>query len=172
MSATADSIVWLTFVPRTAGCHGAQTERVGAHAFRADAPYSLCGCTTRSRSGGPADTEARHCSTCERVAAGHAVADLSYTGRPGVMRPAAPIDSRKPHIPGTDPLDPLPFTAAERDELIRRVRALTAIAATAGGEGKRGTKIAPRRLAALRAEREAAREQARAHARSLAGGAR
>lgn len=78
-----------------------------------------------------------------------------------------PIDSRKPFRPGSDPLDPLPFSDAERDDLVERARTADRLARSVGGSSKRGVKIKPGRLAELRADRAAAQEQARAHARSL-----
>lgn len=76
------------------------------------------------------------------------------------------IDSIKRFAPGSNPLAPLPFSAAEREELIARVRAAGRRVRENGGRAKLGTTIPPKRLADLRAERTAARESALALARS------
>lgn len=77
------------------------------------------------------------------------------------------LDSIKRHIPGTNPLTPLPFNAQERAELIARVRAAGWRVRANGGRAKRDTTIPPKRLAELRAERAVEREQARVAARAL-----
>lgn len=46
---------------------GQVVQPVGAHAFLGeDAPRSICNSVDRERSKGPADTQARHCTNCER----------------------------------------------------------------------------------------------------------
>lgn len=69
---------WLSFTPAYTIPRGAQRKRLGAHAFRDDAPRSLCGYVARERAGGTADASARRCVWCERVARGES-ADLSVT---------------------------------------------------------------------------------------------
>jgi hypothetical protein len=78
-------------------------------------------------------------------------------------------DSIKRYIPGTNPLDERRYrlSDAERDDLIARVRGGMAEAHARSGHAKRGTTIALKRLAELRAERAAERERARAAAREL-----
>ena len=61
---------WLAFTPAYTMPRGDQTARLGAHAFRADAPRSLCGYVELRRAGGPADDSARRCEWCKRVVAG------------------------------------------------------------------------------------------------------
>jgi hypothetical protein len=61
---------WLAFAPAYANPRGAQTQVLGAHAFRADAPRSLCGYVERAKAGGPADHAARPCVWCKSVIAG------------------------------------------------------------------------------------------------------
>lgn len=155
--------IWLAFTPAYATRRSVSLETLGAHAFRDDAPRSLCGYVERDRVGAEADGKARRCSWCERVAAGRAM------DRSGAAAPVAAIRGTKRWAPGTDPLAPMPYTEAERDDLVRRVRELTRVAATTGAKARTGMRMSPRRLAAARAERAAAAEQARAHARSLAG---
>ena len=76
-------------------------------------------------------------------------------------------DSIKRYISDAHPFTPMPFTAAEREELVARVRGAGWRVRENGGRAKRGTTMPPKRLAARRAERAAAREQALARARSF-----
>lgn len=76
-------------------------------------------------------------------------------------------DSIKRWTPGTNPLAAMTFTAEERNELLKRVRDGMAAAQVRSSHARRGTTMPPKRLAALRAERAAAREQALARARSF-----
>lgn len=76
-------IAWLAFTPRhAAGGYNrtGQRARLGANAFRDDAPRSLCGYVERARAGSAADASARRCVWCERVERGES-ADLSHSGR-------------------------------------------------------------------------------------------
>lgn len=59
--------IWLAFTPAYTNQRGAQTQRLGAHAFRADRPRSLCGYVERVKAGSLAGTDARRCVWCERV---------------------------------------------------------------------------------------------------------
>lgn len=61
---------WLACRPAYGNPRRAQTQVLGAHAFRDGAPKSLCGYVERSRAGGPADDAARPCVWCRRVIAG------------------------------------------------------------------------------------------------------
>lgn len=63
-------IAWLAFTPAYTSKRGAQEIRLGSHAFRADAPRSLCGYITRGRAGEPAAAADRRCVWCRRVIAG------------------------------------------------------------------------------------------------------
>lgn len=161
--------IWLSFKPAYNNPRGNQPAPLGAHAFREDGPRSLCGSIGRERVTSEAHISARRCVWCERVIAGRS-ADRS--GAPRAYDPLPPsieYDSVKRFTPGTDPLAPMPYTDAERDEFVRRVRELTRVAASAGPAARTGTRMSPKRLAQCRAERAAAYEQAMAHARSLAG---
>jgi len=71
---------WLAFTPAYGAARGSQPARLGAHAFRDEAPRSLCGYVERARAGGPAAKDARPCRWCERVADGRS-ADRSDGGR-------------------------------------------------------------------------------------------
>jgi len=71
-------IHWLAFTPAYTSPRGNQTQRLGAHAFRANAPKSLCGYVRRERAGADAASEARHCTWCIRVELGLS-ADWSWT---------------------------------------------------------------------------------------------
>ena len=63
----ANGRIWLAFTPAYTNQRGAQTQRLGAHAFRADHPRSLCGYVERVKTTGTADADARRCVWCERV---------------------------------------------------------------------------------------------------------
>lgn len=63
-------IAWLSFTPSYTWARGAQTKPLGAHAFRDDAPRSLCGYVARVSVGGTADADARRCTWCGRVVSG------------------------------------------------------------------------------------------------------
>lgn len=58
---------WLAFTPSYTAPRGIHTRPVGAHAFRDDAPRSLCGFVKRERAGDAADAAARRCTWCIRV---------------------------------------------------------------------------------------------------------
>lgn len=74
----AADVTWLAFTPAYVNPRGAQSERLGAHAFREGAPRSLCGYVERERAGAAADDKARRCTWCERVLVGKS-ADRSST---------------------------------------------------------------------------------------------
>lgn len=59
--------LWRAFTPQYTRPRGAQTARLGAHAFYEEAPRSLCGYVPRDRAGGPATTTARRCVLCARL---------------------------------------------------------------------------------------------------------
>jgi len=61
---------WLSFTPKYTQPRRAQTVRLGAHAFRDEAPRSLCGYVARADAGGPPDDGARRCWWCRRVVRG------------------------------------------------------------------------------------------------------
>jgi hypothetical protein len=68
---------WRKFTPAYSRGRGTHTEPLGAHAFRADAPKSLCGYVKKERAGGSAEDSDRRCDWCKRVERG-ASKDLSH----------------------------------------------------------------------------------------------
>ena len=79
--------------------------------------------------------------------------------------------------PGTDPLAPMPYTAVETADLVARTRMAEAEVAEHSHKASSAARrlsnpLTREQLEARRADRAAAREQALAHARSLAAAVR
>lgn len=79
-------IRWLAFTPAYSSARGSQVKRLGAHAFRDDAPRSLCGYVERERAGGPADEKARRCEWCTRVEIGRSQDQSEWQSSPPLRR--------------------------------------------------------------------------------------
>ena len=72
---TVEVYDWLRWEPAYANARGAQTKRLGAHAFMPEdgdgnGDVSLCGYAPRHKAGGRAHIDDRRCIWCERVIAG------------------------------------------------------------------------------------------------------